>query len=438
MFSPDLLLSPLALWALATFGIAYALVISDEFTHLSKSKPVILGASIIWSLIALLGQQNGVGPQVTEALRHNFLEYAELLLFLMVAMTYINALESRGVFSSIQSILVRHRFSYPALFWITGLLGFCLSGIADNLTTALVMCAVILSVGKKNQRFVNLACVNVVVAVNAGGAFSPFGDVTTLMVWQKNILPFFDFFKLFIPSLVSFLVPTALIALFVPKGIPESSGELQKIQKGGIAIAVLFLFTIALTVFMHYQLHLPPVLGMMTGLGFLQLYGNILKYQRPLYPFQFFAQIERIEWDTLLFFYGIMLCVGGLATLGYLELLNTTFYHKWILTGFGAGFEQTPANVAVGLISAIVDNIPVMYAVLNMMPAMSDGQWLLVTLTAGIGGSLLSIGSAAGVALMGQAKGSYTFFGHLKWTWAILLGYFLGVGAHLWINRGLF
>jgi Na+/H+ antiporter NhaD/arsenite permease-like protein len=126
---------------------------------------------------------------------------------------------------------------------------------------------------------------------------------------------------------------------------------------------------------------------------------------------------------------GVSLAVGGRGTIGYLGLLSQGLY---------GGLGPTWANVSVGLLSALVDNIPVMFAVLSMHPEMPVGQWLLVTLTAGVGGSLLSIGSAAGVALMGQARGHYTFGAHLKWVWAIALGYAASVGAHLWLNQALF
>jgi Na+/H+ antiporter NhaD/arsenite permease-like protein len=139
--------------------------------------------------------------------------------------------------------------------------------------------------------------------------------------------------------------------------------------------------------------------------------------------------MKRVEWDTLMFFYGIMLCVGGLGALGYLAVLSSLLYQD-----LGA----TAANILVGILSAAIDNIPIMFAVLSMNPDMNLGQWLLVTLTAGVGGSLLSIGSAAGVALMGQARGVYTFFAHLKWTWAIALGYAASIGVHWVMNGHLF
>ena len=146
-------------------------------------------------------------------------------------------------------------------------------------------------------------------------------------------------------------------------------------------------------------------------------------------PFDVFNKIARAEWDTLLFFYGVVMCVGGLGFLGYLAMVSEVMYTQW-----GA----TTANISVGILSSIVDNIPVMFAVLTMNPDMSTGQWLLVTLTAGVGGSLLSIGSAAGVALMGQARGKYTFFGHLRWTPVIALGYAASVQAHIWVNAARF
>ena len=146
-------------------------------------------------------------------------------------------------------------------------------------------------------------------------------------------------------------------------------------------------------------------------------------------PFDVFSKVSRAEWDTLLFFYGIVMCVGGLGFLGYLNLMSEMLYGNW---------SATTANIFLGVISAVIDNIPVMFAVLSMQPDMSHGQWLLITLTAGVGGSLLSIGSAAGVALMGQARGYYTFFGHLKWMPVIALGYGASIMLHLWLNADLF
>lgn len=435
--------------ALILFFIAYLIVMAEEFIHLRKSKPVVLTAGIIWALIAWYYQSHGIPHVVEAAFRHNLEEYAELLLFLLVAMTYINAMDERQVFEALRTWLIRKGLSYRALFWTTGLLAFLISPIADNLTTALLMGAVVMAVGGSNKKFVLLSCINLVIAANAGGAFSPFGDITTLMVWQKNIqasngaVTFWTFFTLFIPALVNWLVPAAIMNFAVPNEKPKGNSIQLPMRTGAMFIVALFLATISMAVMAHSILGLPPVLGMMTGLGLLQLYSYALKksgekthlpnnpngdLSNPI-PYDIYNKVARAEWDTLFFFYGVILCVGGLGFLGYLTLVSQTMYIGW-----GA----TNANIAVGIISAIVDNIPVMFAVLSMMPDMSIGQWMLVTLTAGVGGSLLSIGSAAGVALMGQAHGSYTFFGHLKWMPVIALGYAASIATHLALNQHLF
>jgi len=437
----DLTHSTVGYAALLIFAIAYAFVMSEEFTHLRKSKPVIFAAGIIWGMIALAYVTHGLPHQAEEAVRHNMLEYAELMLFLLVAMTYINSMDERRVFDALRSWLIRKGFSLRQLFWLTGTLAFFISPVADNLTTALLMCAVVLAVGGTNTRFVSVACINIVVAANAGGAFSPFGDITTLMVWQKGIVDFWGFFALFIPSVVNFLVPAVFMHFAVPAGQPSVSSEAVSLRRGARRVMILFLLTIITAVSFHNFLYLPPVVGMLTGLAYLQFFGYYLKKTAHLdasapdermgevVPFDVFQPVARAKWDTLLFFYGVVLCVGGLGFIGYLALASEVMYVQW---------GPTAANVAVGLMSAIIDNIPVMFAVLNMEPNMPQGQWLLVTLTAGVGGSLLSIGSAAGVALMGQARGQYTFFSHLKWTPVIALGYAASIGIHMWINASQF
>ena len=419
--------------ALIIFVIAYIFVMVEEFTHFRKSKPVILVAGIIWAIIGWVYASNGMTHAAEVAVRHNFLEFAELFLFLLVAMTYIESMRERLVFDKLKVWLISRSFSYRQLFWLTGILAFFMSPIADNLTTALVMGAVVLAVGAGNARFISIGFVNIVVAANAGGAFSPFGDITTLMVWQKGLVDFQQFFVLFVPSAVNYLIPAAIMHFAIENEKPEAIDEQVDIKWGGILITVLFLITIATAVSFHNYLHLPPAMGMMTGLGYLMIASYFIKRQNPSVEkskrFDIFRMVSRAEWDTLLFFFGVIVSVGGLGFMGYLALVSEAMYVQ-----LGA----TYANVLVGILSAIVDNIPVMFAVLTMTPDMSLGQWLLVTLTAGVGGSLLSIGSAAGVALMGQSKGYYTFVSHLKWIWAIALGYAASILVHLWINSELF
>lgn len=418
------------IYTVLIFVIAYGFVMTEEFTHLRKSKPVILAAGIIWAHAAVLASQKGVSVEsMHEVFEHDLKEYGELMLFLLVAMTYINSMAERNVFEALRSWLVRKQFGYRQLFLITGVITFFLSSVADNLTAALLVGAVVMAVGADNPKFVSIGFVNLVVAANAGGAFCPFGDITTLMVWQAEYAEFFDFFKLFIPSAVNYAVPAAVMYFAVPNEQPKETSEAAvQLKPGGLIICIMFLFTIATAVSFKQALHLPPFMGMMVGLSALMLFGYYLKKNHRAEGeegFDIFKKVQHAEWDTLLFFFGVVFAVGGLGYIGYLELLSGAIYE-----GLGA----TTANILVGLISAIVDNIPVMFAVLNMNLDMDLYQWLLVTLTAGVGGSLLSVGSAAGVALMGQSDHKYTFFSHLKWTPAIAGGYAASIFAHYLIN----
>ncbi len=433
------------------FCLAYSLVIVEEQIHMRKSKPVMIAAGMIWMIVAFVYGQTGDKHTAEIMVRHNLLEFGELFLFLLAAMTYINTMEDRNVFDKLRAWLVSQGFSLRNIFWITGAIAFLLSPIADNLTTALLMSTVAMAVGGSNIKFVSIACINIVVAANAGGAFSPFGDITTLMVWQKGMIEFQTFFVLLIPSLVNWLIPAAIMSFFVSTEKPDSIEEKIELKEGAVVVVVLFILTITMAVCAHNFLHLPPVLGMMTGLGFLKLFGYFLKMKikrknvkiqedhgagalgvesfgdngQSEEDFNIFKKLARAEWDTLMFFYGVILCVGGLGTMGYLAVLSEFMY---------IDLGPTTANVLVGLLSAVIDNIPVMFAVLTMLPDMDTAQWLLVTLTAGTGGSLLSVGSAAGVAVMGQARGIYTFFAHLKWTWAIAIGYAASIWIHFLVN----
>ena len=573
------------------FVAAYCLVPLENNIHLRKSKPVMFAAGVIWILVALAYLKIGDTHTAHVAIKHNLLEYAELFLFLLAAMTYINAMEERNVFQALRSVLVSKGFSLRMVFWITGVLAFFISPIADNLTTALLMGAVVMAVGGDNKKFVVLACINVVVAANAGGAFSPFGDITTLMVWQKGKVDFLQFFNIFIPSVVNWLVPAIIMNFAVSKDAPKVLDEQVIMKYGAWVIMGLFLATITTAVSFHNFLHLPPAAGMMLGLSYLGIFSYHIKrhegrsehyddvmgasepkliapisiitkskkklekiidtigqptfaidlnhtithwnhamealtgiktadaigtknHWRPFrekecplmvdlivnnesdqvvkkyykgqsrksdyvedafdaidfFPnlgeegkwltfsaaplldidgnvigavevlqdfteqtatakhFDIMKNVSRAEWDTLLFFYGVILCVGGLSQFGYLNMISSYMY---------LDMGPTFANIMVGIFSAIVDNIPVMFAVLTMDPAMPVGQWLLATLTAGVGGSMLSIGSAAGVALMGTARGTYTFGAHLKWTPVIALGYAASILCHLFINARL-
>ncbi len=357
-------------------------------------------------------------------------EIGELFFFLLSAMTYINTLDERNVFNCLRSWLLRKGLGFRALFWATGIITFFLSPLADNLTSALLMSTVALAVSGGHSRFIVLSFTNIVVAANAGGAWSPFGDITTLMVWTAGKVETLQFAYLMIPSLINWLIPAAIMYFFLPDEHPESESGVIKLKPGAKVVIGMGILTIATAVSFHQFLHLPPFLGMMLGLGVLMIFGYYLKRwgNRPVLEelhldpdmeessqqFDIFRKISNVEFDTLLFFFGVLTAVGALQYLGYLALVSESLYGT---------IGPTWSNICVGVLSAIVDNIPVMFAVLKMDPSMGVDQWLLITLTTGVGGSLLSVGSAAGVAVMGVDRKNYTFMSHLKWSWTIALGY---------------
>lgn len=419
--------------ALLIFFAAYGFVVIEKAIQLHKSKPVMLAAGLIWALLGIAYAMHGESAALEAAAKHVILDYGELMLFLVVAITYVNTMQERRVFDALRTRLVNRGLSYRQLFWLVGGLAFIFGPIIDNLTTALVMGAVVVAVGVGNYQFIVLGCIIIVVAANAGGVFSPFGDITSLMVWQKSKLQFLEFFYLFFPSLVNFLVPALFMHFRVPKGTPESGGEIRKLKPGGAIVIWLFGATLATAVSFKSFFNLPPALGMMLGLGYLQMFSYFLQHVghrrgNTDMALDSFREMRRVEWDTLLFFFGIIFAVAGLGVVGYLAQLSNYLY---------VDLGPTFANIAIGVLGAAFDNIPLMFAVLTMNPDMSSGQWMLVTLSTGIGGSLVSIGSAAGVVLMGLVRNHYTFFNHLRWAWAIALGYAASVLTHLWINAAL-
>lgn len=424
----NMLAHPGAALCLIVFILSYLAVLGEEKTHLRKSKPVMLGAGIIWVVIGIIAPEYGIDHHtLRRAVFHGLEEYASLLLFLLAAMTYISALQNRRVFAVLRAKLVQAGMNMRQLFWATGVFAFMLSPVADNLTTALVLGAVVMAVGANDPKFVALACINIVNAANAGGAFSPFGDITTLMVWQAGKVAFLDFFPLFIPSLVCFLIPAFIMSFFIKPHKPLALKEKIRMKRGAKLVIFLGVCTICMAVGFEQFLGLPPFVGMMTGMSVLMITAFFIRKigRKRDEEFDIIELVAASEWDTLLFFFGVIFSVGGLGFLGYLEVASTTMYDGW-----GA----TYTNIALGLVSALVDNIPVMFAVLSMSPDMDQFQWLLVTLTCGVGGSLLSIGSAAGVALMGVARGQYTFLAHLKWMPVIALGYGASIWVHFLIN----
>ncbi|GAX87580.1 conserved hypothetical protein [Lebetimonas natsushimae] len=403
---------------LIIFVLGYILIATEEKWDMNKAKPALFIGTFSFMLIGVYYYVNSLDiSPLHHQLKELIEEIAEIFFFLFVAMTYIESLIERGVFDALRYRLISRGYSYKKLFWITGSLAFWISPVADNLTTALILSTVLYTIDKTRTNFLVPGAINIVVAANAGGAWSPFGDITTLMAWTAGKGEIIDFLALFPASFLGWFLTAWLLGLFVPKGEPHfdvlttPKGE---IKKGGKVVIFLGFFTIFIAVFGHIVMHYPAMWGMMFGLSLLQLYAYYHK-RKHKEQFNVFINMAKVENDTLLFFFGILSAVGALSFLGWLVYV----VNLYDIVG------DTVANIGVGFVSAIIDNVPVMAAILKADPQMGPDQWMLVTLTAGIGGSLISFGSAAGVGVMGRMRGIYTFNSHMKYGWAVLAGYVL-------------
>ena len=420
----NLVAHPFGWLLLAIFVVGYYFIAAEEKYHIDKAKPALFTGTLMFVLIGIY--YVSVGADLTpfeHEIDHLILEIAEIFFFLFVAMTYIEALIERGVFSALRAKLIAKGYSYRELFWITGALAFFISPVADNLTTALILSTVLLTIDNKTKEFLVPGAINVVVAANAGGAWSPFGDITTLMVWAAEKGAFVDFLYLFPAAFLGWLATAALLVRYVPDldpykdGDPEAAEKIE-ILKGGKVIVAFGALTIALAVIGKQILHLPPMWGMLFGLAILQLYMYFLKTKHNV-DVNIFDAMSKVENNTLLFFFGILAAVGALHFTGFLAYAAKLY----------TMFDPTMVNIGVGFLSAIVDNVPVMSSVLKANPAIDHAQWMLVTMTAGIGGSLISFGSAAGVGVMGKMHGIYTFASHIKLAWTVLVGYLVSLAV---------
>jgi len=438
-------------FAVAITFLAYAIAMTEDLHQLSKAKPMVLGSALIWgSIFVYYSMEYGTAKNVAVVFQSNLTAYAELFLFITVSMTFLNSMTERGIFDALRIVLANRQYSYRKLFWITGVLAFLLSLVISSLTVGLLMGYIILVIGKGQPKFVGLAGLNAVVAANAGGTISPLGGISTFFVWQQNMLHFTEFFNLTIPCIVNFLVPAAIMHFAVTKENPAFSKETPVLKRGSKRVVFIFILTFSLTILSNVFFDMPAIAGMMFGLALLQFFAYYLtkseKLSHFLIPetqetidskkgFDVFKCIAGVDWDTLLFFYGAMMIVGALSFLGYLDAMAHYLFTE---------ISPTLANIMIGLTSSSIDNGTLMFAVLNMHPPFPKEQWLLLTLTLGVGGSLLAIGSAPALHVLGLMKGNmkegegYTFTLHLRWMPAILLGFFASIGTLILLNSGSF
>ncbi len=413
---------------IAVFFVTYAAITLEHQTGVNKSAPALIGAVVLWAIYAF-----GVGnmPLVTEHLNESLVTTAQIIFFLMGAMTIVEVVDSHGGFEIITSRIRTKRLS--TLMWLVGTLTFFLSSVLDNLTTAIVMVSLMKKLLSKREDRLVFAGV-IIIAANAGGAWSPIGDVTTTMLWiGGQITAMVIMQSLFLPSVIAALVPMVFFSWKIRHALVESPDDHLQPQSDLYPHAKLMFFLglgtlIAVPVFKTLT-GLPPYLAMLLGLGLLWLVGDLIHRNKAPEEKQHLtlaSALSRIDMGSLTFFIGILLAV---ATLEHSHVL--TSLANWLDTVVG---RQDVIVMLIGLASAVVDNVPLVAAAMGMYDLAKyptdSFLWEFLAFCAGTGGSILVIGSAAGVAAMGLEK--INFFWYVKNISALaLVGYFAGAFVYI-------
>ena len=421
------------------FILGYIAIALEHNIHIDKSAPALLIGVLCWTLLvvgadSILVEQIAAHGDVSHYINHQLAEHlseiSSILFFLLGAMTIVELIDSYGGFSIItDKIQTTHKVK---LIWILSILTFFLSAVLDNLTTSIVMAALLRKLIEDKKDLWFFAGV-IIIAANAGGAWSPIGDVTTIMLWiggqvsAQNIV-----FKLFLPSLVALLVPLCIVSFTLKGHISRPKvieGEHHQVTVNNFEKQLIFFLGVGCLLFVPVfktLTHLPPFMGILFGLGVLWLVTEILNHKKvdAKEKLSIVNVLTKIDVPSVLFFLGILLAVAALQTAGHLtqlaSLLDTTFGNIYVI------------NIFIGLLSSIVDNVPLVAGAMGMYSLdvypTDDLFWELLAYCAGTGGSALIIGSAAGVAIMGILKIDFIWY-MKKISWLALIGYFSGVLA---------
>lgn len=386
-------------------------VIFEEFTQINKAKVTLFFGTLSWMLLFAFSSSPEQTTLVSTGLAESIAEIAGLWLFLVAAMTFVAYLNKKGLIENLIFLVMPRKVSERGLLLLTGLFCFVFSSLADNITATLVSCTLILSLNlnlKKRIKFITL----VVFAVNSGGVALITGDVTTLMIFLAGKVAILSLLTLAIPALLTVLILAVLLGRGLSGQVVLESKNIP-VRRVDIVIGVLFLSTIFVTISGNVLFSTPPVLTFLFGLSIMFLVSRFMSNDSDLDPI--LEYVRAIEFETLLFFLGILLIVGMLKEI---QALNSMV----------AIYDVLPpvfANYLMGIFSAIIDNVPLTAALLKSGISMSPGEWLGLTYAVGVGGSLLVIGSAAGIVAMSKIPG-LTFVTYLRYVLQLFLAYTLG------------
>lgn len=402
--------------------ISFIMIITEDLIHINKAKSTLFFGTLCWILAFIFPINDSNSIHTNHQLNENLLEIATLWLFLMSAMTFVAYLNSKGFISALVQRLLPKSISERGLMFVIAIFAFVFSSFADNVTATLVAITVIMNLQfeiKKRLKYATL----IIFSVNSGGVSLITGDVTTLMIFLENKVTITNLLILIIPSFIGVLALAGLLSLKLSGTIYLPQTRL-KIEKGDIIIASIFLLTISATLLLNVFYHIPPVLSFLFGLSVMFLVANKLVNKNNQDVLHY---IREVEFDALLFFLGVLLLVGILKETG-------------VLNGFTQLYQILPplqVNYIVGFMSSVIDNVPLTAALLKADVEMEVTEWLLLTYATGVGGSILVIGSAAGIIAMSKLK-ELSFISYFRNIGYLAIAYTVGyVGVYFAANWAL-
>ncbi|SDS82258.1 Na+/H+ antiporter NhaD [Halopseudomonas sabulinigri] len=392
--------------------IAFLGVVLEEVIHVNKAKVVLLFGALSWVVLFIAAPDEAMRVRVQEALNENITDIASLWLFLLATMTFVAYLNKKGLIENIIYRILPGRITERKLLFLTGIFCFVFSSIADNITATLVSVALVLSLNLELRKMLRFATL-VVFAVNSGGVAMITGDVTTLMIFMADKVEITNLLLLSAPALLAVLLLAALLSVGLNSEVVIEKNALHELRGVDKLIGALFLLTILATILLSLFFAIPPVLTFLTGLASMFLLARFFNEDIDNDPILEYIRV--IEFETLLFFLGVLLLVGMLQFIGTLQSL-TSLYDI---------MPSLLANFLMGMLSALIDNVPLTAALLKADLQMSVAEWMGLTYAVGVGGSLLIIGSAAGIVAMSKMPG-LTFITYLRSFGLLLMAFAFG------------
>ncbi len=392
-------------------------VVLEEITHVNKAKVTLFFGTLAWLLLFIFAPAGEARETVLESLNENIAEIAGLWIFLVAAMTFVAYLNKKGMIENLIYLVLPKRISERALLFLTATFCFVFSSLADNITATLVSITLILSLQLDRAKTIRFATL-VVFSVNSGGVALITGDVTTLMIFLAGKVAILQLLALAVPAFIAVMVLAAMLSIGM-KGEVAVQGHRNDVRGVDVAIALIFLCTILGTIIGNFLFQIPPVLTFLAGLSVMFLVARFFSDDNDSDPI--LEYVRQVEFETLFFFLGILLLVGMLKEVR-------------VLDGLVHIYDQVPAvmaNYLMGVMSAAIDNVPLTAALLKSGLQMGVAEWMVLTYAVGVGGSLLVIGSAAGIVAMSKVPG-LTFGSYLRHMLYLFIAFNIGfAGVYL-------